>query len=87
MNAPAPVETTPWNIPNALTTLRIVLVPVFAWALLAHPDSPGWRVVTAVIFAGAWLLAGLVVASILWQRRREQFEQAAAVVFDGQDDA
>ena len=53
MTQPDLVETTPWNIPNALTTLRILLVPVFAWALLAHPDSPGWRVVTTAIFAGA----------------------------------
>jgi CDP-diacylglycerol---glycerol-3-phosphate 3-phosphatidyltransferase len=53
VNPPAPVETTPWNVPNALTTLRIVLVPVFAWALLAHPHSTGWRVVTTLIFAAA----------------------------------
>ena len=24
-----------WNVPNALTTLRIVMVPFFGWALLA----------------------------------------------------
>ena len=23
-----------WNVPNALTTLRIVMVPFFGWALL-----------------------------------------------------
>ena len=41
-----------WNLPNALTTLRIVLVPVFAWALLAHDhDSIAWRCIAYVIFA------------------------------------
>jgi CDP-diacylglycerol--glycerol-3-phosphate 3-phosphatidyltransferase len=48
-------ETTPWNLPNALTTFRIVLVPVFAWALLAHPDSGLWRLATAVLFTVAIL--------------------------------
>jgi CDP-diacylglycerol--glycerol-3-phosphate 3-phosphatidyltransferase len=51
---PAP-ETTPWNVPNALTAFRIVLVPLFAWMLLTHPDEAGWRVTTAVIFAVAIL--------------------------------
>jgi CDP-diacylglycerol---glycerol-3-phosphate 3-phosphatidyltransferase len=32
-----------WNVPNVLTALRIVLVPVFAWLLLAHPASPPMR--------------------------------------------
>ena len=31
-----------WNVPNALTTLRIVMVPFFAWALLHdNGDSVG----------------------------------------------
>jgi CDP-diacylglycerol--glycerol-3-phosphate 3-phosphatidyltransferase len=52
-------ESTPWNVPNALTTLRIVLVPVFAWMLLAHPGEAGWRVATAAVFLVAILTDSL----------------------------
>lgn len=52
-------ETSSWNVPNALTALRIVLVPVFAWMLLAHPDETGWRVGTAAVFLGAILTDSL----------------------------
>lgn len=47
------------NVPNALTGLRIVLVPVFGWMLLAHPDDPGWRLVTAGVFLAAILTDSL----------------------------
>jgi CDP-diacylglycerol--glycerol-3-phosphate 3-phosphatidyltransferase len=41
-----------WNLPNALTTLRIVMVPFFGWALLADGgDSILWRCVAYVLFA------------------------------------
>ncbi len=44
-----------WNLPNALTTLRIVMVPFFAWALLVDGgDSVLWRCV-------AWALFGLAM--------------------------
>jgi CDP-diacylglycerol--glycerol-3-phosphate 3-phosphatidyltransferase len=43
-----------WNVPNALTTLRIVLVPFFGYALLQEGgDSIGWRLTAYVIFAVA----------------------------------
>ncbi|MGI3781247.1 MAG: CDP-diacylglycerol--glycerol-3-phosphate 3-phosphatidyltransferase [Janthinobacterium lividum] len=48
-----PREVSAWNVPNALTVLRLAMVPVFAWALLAHPDSVGWRVASTAIFVVA----------------------------------
>ena len=54
--APEPAaETTPWNVPNALTTFRLILVPVFAWMLLAHPTGAGWQLATAAVFTVAIL--------------------------------
>lgn len=39
-------EPSPWNLPNALTVLRILLVPVFVWLVLRHagedPASRWW---------------------------------------------
>lgn len=43
-------EPSPWNLPNALTVLRILMVPLFGWMLLAHPDEAGWRWATTGIF-------------------------------------
>src|SRR3712207_5982471 len=56
--APTSTETKPsnWNVPNALTTLRIVMVPFFAWALLLDDgESAGWRWVAYALFALAML--------------------------------
>lgn len=45
-----------WNVPNALTALRIVLVPFFGWALLVDGgDSVLWRFVAFGIFGVAMI--------------------------------
>lgn len=43
-----------WNVANALTVLRLVLVPVFLFALFhGDGDDAGWRVVACVTFGVA----------------------------------
>ncbi len=45
-----------WNVPNALTTLRIVAVPFFGWALLIEDGrSAGWRWVAWAVFVLAMI--------------------------------
>ncbi|HWI01061.1 MAG TPA: CDP-diacylglycerol--glycerol-3-phosphate 3-phosphatidyltransferase [Propionibacteriaceae bacterium] len=44
-----------WNVPNALTAVRILLVPLFGWMLLAHPDEAGWQLATTGVFVVAIL--------------------------------
>lgn len=44
-------STSVWNAPNALTMLRIVLVPLFAWLLLTQDgEADALRVWAAVVF-------------------------------------
>ncbi|WP_298441787.1 CDP-alcohol phosphatidyltransferase family protein [Gordonia sp. (in: high G+C Gram-positive bacteria)] len=54
MNAPVPADRI-WTVPNALSMMRLVLIPVFIW-LLMFQDSPGWAfVVLFVSGASDWL--------------------------------
>jgi CDP-diacylglycerol---glycerol-3-phosphate 3-phosphatidyltransferase len=49
-----PSPASAWNIANALTVLRLILVPVFVVALFAHGGhETGWRVLAWAIFAVA----------------------------------
>ena len=51
---PEPVNN--WNLPNVLTSLRIVMVPFFGWALLQDGgDSVAWRCVAFALFVGAMI--------------------------------
>ena len=50
---PAPSN---WNLPNALTTLRILMVPFFGWALLIDDgQSILWRCVAWALFVAAMI--------------------------------
>ncbi|HLS33039.1 MAG TPA: CDP-diacylglycerol--glycerol-3-phosphate 3-phosphatidyltransferase, partial [Brevibacterium sp.] len=50
---PAPSN---WNLPNVLTVVRILLVPVFLVLLLGHGgEDPAWRVWAFVVFVVAML--------------------------------
>lgn len=44
-----------FNVPNALTVLRLVAVPLFGWMLLSHPLDATWRTWTTVVFVLAIL--------------------------------
>jgi len=57
MTTPAPpAKASNWNIPNVLTSLRIVAVPFFGYALLQDGgQSVGWRWTAFVIFAAAMI--------------------------------
>jgi CDP-diacylglycerol--glycerol-3-phosphate 3-phosphatidyltransferase len=45
-----------WNLANALTALRLLLVPIFGWLLLQQAGSrPGWRAAATVTFTLAVL--------------------------------
>ena len=48
-----------WNVPNALTILRMVLVPVFVVVFLMHPHDQGWRLWATAIFVVAILTDSL----------------------------
>lgn len=54
-----PATVSNWNLPNALTALRIVLVPFFVWfALLGGPfgeQSPAWRWAAVAVFSAAMI--------------------------------
>ena len=59
MSAPGGTEprtVSNWNVPNALTTLRILMVPVLGWVLLHDGGRDvGWRWVAYAVFALAML--------------------------------
>lgn len=43
------------NVPNTLTVLRLVMVPILAWLLLAHPNDITWRWIATAVFLFALL--------------------------------
>ena len=56
MSADVNPRSSNWNVPNALTVLRIVMVPFYGWALLVDGgESVLWRTVAWAIFVLAML--------------------------------
>ncbi|SED76192.1 CDP-diacylglycerol--glycerol-3-phosphate 3-phosphatidyltransferase [Jiangella alba] len=54
MAEPSTSPPSPWNVANALTILRVVLVPLFGWLLLRHGgDDDASRVAAFVAFGVA----------------------------------
>lgn len=52
--APVAPQASAWNVPNALTVLRILMVPVFGWLLLRHDGlEMDWRWWATVVFVVA----------------------------------
>lgn len=43
------------NVPNILTVARIIMVPIFAVVLFAHPEDLTWRVAATGVFVLAML--------------------------------
>ncbi|GAA4749928.1 CDP-alcohol phosphatidyltransferase family protein [Gordonia alkaliphila] len=44
---PEPADTL-WTVPNALSLMRLALIPVFVW-LLMGADSPGWALAILIV--------------------------------------
>ncbi len=55
MVEPKPGKVSSVNVPNALTVLRIVMVPLLGWMLLSHPTDQLWRLGTTAVFLVASL--------------------------------
>jgi CDP-diacylglycerol--glycerol-3-phosphate 3-phosphatidyltransferase len=63
----------PWNIANALTVLRILLVPVYAWLLLSEGgDEPALR----------WWAAGVFVLAIVTDRIDGDLARSRGLITD-----
>lgn len=50
-----PVRQSNWNIPNVLTVIRIILVPVYVALLFLGPDDFTWRLWATIVFVLAML--------------------------------
>ncbi len=52
-----PAETKPsnWNVPNILTVVRIVLVPIYVVLMFLGPEEFSWRLAATIVFTAAML--------------------------------
>lgn len=71
--ASTPPAPSPWNLPNALTVMRILLVPVFVWLVLRHGgDDTGTR----------WWAWGVFAVAIITDRIDGDLARAKGLVTD-----
>lgn len=72
--AAAPTQAvSPWNVPNALTVLRVLLVPVFGWLLLRDGGlDPYWR----------WWAFGVFVVAMITDRLDGDIARAKGLITD-----
>ena len=62
-----------WTVPNALSLLRLALLPVFLWLVLG-PEADGWAVVVLVVMGLSDYLDGYVA------RRFDQFSRVGEIL-------
>lgn len=55
MPAASPARSANWNLPNAITLIRILAAPIFFWMLLADAGDDGWL---------RWAAAALFIVAI-----------------------
>lgn len=63
----------PWNLPNALTVLRILLVPVFVWLVLSHGGEDT---------SSRWWAWGVLAVAIITDRIDGDLARAKGLVTD-----
>lgn len=66
-------QPSPWNLPNALTVLRILLVPVFVWLILRHGGDDT---------ASRWWAWGVFAVAIITDRIDGDLARAKNLVTD-----
>lgn len=69
----AETQPSPWNLPNALTVMRILLVPVFVWLILRHGGDDT---------ASRWWAWGVFAVAIITDRIDGDLARARNLVTD-----
>lgn len=52
---PAEAKPSNWNVPNILTVVRIILVPIYVVLMFLGPEEFSWRLAATIVFTAAML--------------------------------